>query len=314
MKTAALLCATGIGDGLLMMIGAHHLKLAGYTPTIFHDAAEDLSLLFESHTFAPHVSLKDLEENLNKYDRVIVENDNSTRAWHLFKLREKGKLKHVNFFFPVPSKNMKKGDFLFNPKIPVASNLSDACQKILGTQKTKENGLTLPHDKIFNKYPKRVIIHPTSKNPKKNWKKKQFLSLAKKLEAEGFFVAFCVSPIERKEWEKINGIFLLKFNSFKDVKNYIYESGFLIGNDSGLGHLASNLGIPTLTISGNPKQICLWRPDWAQGKVTTIPFPLPNFKGINFRIRENFWQNFISVSRVYQTFIELVHESSSHLL
>jgi len=313
MKEAALLCASGIGDGLLMMIGAHHLKLGGYTPKIFHDAAKDLSLLFESHTFTPHVPLEALEAELQKYERVIVENDNSARAWHLFKLREEGKLKHVIFFFPTPSKNWREGDFLFVPKLPVASNLSAACQKTLGTPSTKENDLTLPQDKTYKKYPKRIIIHPTSNDPKRNWKQKQFLSLAKKLESKGFSLAFCVSPSERKGWDGIKGVSLPKFSSLKEVKAYIYESGFLIGNDSGLGHLASNLGIPTLTISGNPKRVRLWRPDWALGKVITVPFPLPNFKGINMRVRENFWQNFIPVNRVYQTFIELAHESRSHL-
>lgn len=312
MKKAALLCASGIGDGLLMMIGAHHLKVAGYIPTIFHNAAKDLSLLFESDTFIPHVPLEDLEDTLNQYDHVIVENDNSKRAWYLFRLREKGKLKHVTFFFPTDSKNMKEGDFLFDPKIPVATNLSLACQKLLGTPVTKENDLTLPQDKVFKKYPKRIIIHPTSNDPKRNWKQKQFLSLAKKLEKEGFSVDFCVSPSERKDWEEIEGISLPTFKSLKEIKDHIYESGFLIGNDSGLGHLASNLGIPTLTVSGNPKRVRLWRPDWAPGKVVTIPFPLPNFKGINFRIRENFWQNFVPISRVYQTFIELTNELCNH--
>lgn len=312
MKKAALLCASGIGDGLLMMIGAHHLKLAGYLPTIFHDAAKDLSLLFESDTFIPHVPLEDLESILNQYDQVIVENDNSERAWHIFRLRKKGKLKHVTFFFPTDSKNIQEGDFLFDPTLPVATNLSLACQKTLGTPDTKENDLTLPQDKIFKKHPKRIIIHPTSNDPKRNWKQKQFLSLAQKLEKEGFSVVFCVGPSERKDWEKIEGISVPKFRSLNEVKEYIYESGFLIGNDSGLGHLASNLGIPTLTVSGNPKRVRLWRPGWALGKVATLPFSLPNFKGINLRIRENFWQNFVSVSRVYQTFIELTKELCNH--
>lgn len=314
MKKAALLCASGIGDGLLMMIGAHHLKLAGYTPTIFHDAAKDLSLLFESDTFIPHVPLEDLESILNQYDQVIVENDNSERAWHLFRLRKKGKLKHVKIFFPTDSENIKEGDFLFDSKLPLATNLSLACQEILGTPDTKENDLPLPNNKIFKKYPKRIIIHPTSNDPKRNWKQKQFFSLARKLEKEGFSVVFCVSPSERKYWEGIEEVSLPKFNSLKEVKDYIYESGFLIGNDSGLGHLASNLGIPTLTISGNPKRVRLWRPSWALGKVATTSFPLPNFKGINLRIRENCWQNFVSVSRVYQTFIELANESCCHML
>ncbi|MEM8727549.1 MAG: glycosyltransferase family 9 protein [Chlamydiota bacterium] len=313
MKKAALCCASGIGDGLLMMIGARHLKLAGYLPTIFHDAAEELSLLFESDTFIPHVPIEDLENILNRYDRVLVENDNSERAWHLFNLRSRGRLKHLTFFFPTDSKNIREGDFLFNPKLTVALNLSLACRKILGTPATKENDLPLPKDKTFKKYLKRIIIHPTSNDAKRNWKRKRFLSLARRLEKEGFSVVFCVGPSDRSRWEGIEGISLPRFGSLKEVEEYIYESGFLIGNDSGLGHLASNLGIPTLTISGNPKRLRLWRPGWTIGKVATPPFPLPNFKGINLRIRENFWQNFVSVSRVYQAFIELANESCRHM-
>lgn len=314
MKEAAVLCASGIGDGLLMMIAAHHLKLGGYSSTVFHDSAKDLSLLFESHNFCPHLPLEALEERLQNFDRVLIENDNSERAWYLFNLREQRKLSNLTFFFPTPSKKMGEEDFLFNPKLPVASNLSAALQKTLGTPDTKENDLTIPQDKVFNKYPKRVVIHPTSNDPKRTWRQKDFLSLAKKLEKEGYSVSFCVSPSERKDWENIKGKTLPKFGSLKEVKEYIYESGFFIGNDSGLGHLASNLGLPTLTISGNPKRVRLWRPDWGHGKVVTIPFPLPNFKGINFRIRENHWQNFVPVSRVFKSFLELADESSRYLL
>ena len=314
MKRAMLLCASGIGDGLLMMIVAYHLKLANYRPTIFHDSAQLLSPLFQSYSFYPHVPFKDLETLINQYERVIVENDHSPRALHIFKLREKISLKHVTIFFPTYSIHIKQGDFLFNPKCTVATNLAIACQKIFGTPNTKKNDLTLPADKRFKKYPKRVIIHPTSNDPKRNWKQTQFIALAKKLKQRGFSVAFCIHPKERSTWEGIDEIFVPQFSHLHEIKDYIYESGFLIGNDSGLGHLASNLNIPTLTIAGNPKRIRLWRPDWLAGKVVTIPFPLPNFKGINFCIRDNYWQNFIHVSKVYNTFIKLVHESSRCLL
>lgn len=313
MKKSALLGASGIGDGLLMMIGAHHFKLAGYRTTVFHDAANDLSLLFNSDAFAHHLPLENLENALSQYDRVMVQNDHSARAFHLFNLREKKNLKNVTFFFPTDSKYRKKEDLLFDPRLPMATNLALACQKMLGTPETKENGLPLPKEKQFRKNPNRIIIHPTSNNPEKNWKQKQFLSLGKKLETQGFFPVFCVSPAERKDWEEIKSISLPYFENLREVKDYIYESGFLIGNDSGLGHLASNLGIPTLTIGQSLKKLRLWRPGWSLGKVVTTPFPLPNFKGRLFRIREKFWQNFVSVSRVYKTFTELKDESCRHM-
>lgn len=307
MTRSALLCASGIGDGILMMIVAHHLKKCGLNPTVFHDGAKDLSLLFEKHTFKRHVPLEELES----YDTVIVENDNSKRAWDLFRLRDQGKMGHVRFIFPTPSKNFKEGDFLFDSTLPVATNLAIACTALLGSSHSKENDLSLPQGK-YQKHSKRVVIHPTSRDPKRNWRKKQFLELAKLLETEGYSPVFCVSPSERIEWKEL-GIKLPLFASLKELSAYIYESGFLIGNDSGLGHLASRLGIETLTISGNPKRVRLWRPDWSYGKVVTIPFPLPNFKGINFRVRENHWQKFIPVRKTFKAFMELTRESRSHL-
>ena len=314
MKKGAILCASGIGDGLLMMIGAHHLRLRGYEPVLFHNAAEELSLLFEGQTFLPHPPLKNLKSTLHDYERVIVENDHSERAWHLFNLREKGLLTHLTFLFPTPSKQIRGGDFLFDSKLPVASNIARGCQKILQTPYTKDNELTIPQGKTFRKHSTRVVIHPMSNDPKRNWKKRQFLTLADKLKRKGFFPTFCMSPAEKQEWEGIEGVDLPTFANLREVKEFIYESGFFIGNDSGLGHLASNLGIPTLTISGNPKRVRLWRPDWSLGKIATLPFPLPNFKGVHFPFRDNFWQNFVSVRQVYQRFMELAHECCCHLL
>lgn len=107
MRPAAILCASGIGDGLLMMIGAHHLKCAGFVPTIYHDKAHILSPLFEKALFLPHAALEELEETLKKYDHVLIENDNSARAWRLFELRKK-ETKTFTFFFPYFSGKSRK--------------------------------------------------------------------------------------------------------------------------------------------------------------------------------------------------------------
>ena len=312
MKRGAVLCASGIGDGLLMMIAAHHLKKCGYSVTIFHNVGKELSLLFEGAEFLPHPPLEALENTLKSFDRILVENDHSARAYYLFNLRDN--LPQLAFFFPTPSSQMLERDYLFNPEIPVATNLSEGCKKLLGTSPSKANDLPLPQEKSYRKYPQRIVIHPTSNDRKRNWFQRQFLKLADALTKEGYEVVFCVGPSERKEWENLENV--PSFQNLKEVAHFIYESGYFIGNDSGIGHLASNLGIPTLTISGNPKRVRLWRPDWALGEVVTLPFPLPNFKGIHLPIRENFWQHFISVRRTLKAFKKLTngYESCSHLL
>lgn len=307
-KKAAVICASGIGDGLLMMIAAHQLEKGGYEVTVFHDQKNSLSSLFKTSQFELHPPYDSLEKRVREFDLLLVENDHSKRAYALFSFRDEKKLKNIIFFFPTPSKKKRDCDFLFNPKLPVASNIVKGCEKALYLKHvTKENGLSLPKEGSYRKYSNRIVIHPTSNDKKRNWRASQFLRLAKKLMQEGFSTAFALSPEEREEWLFVEkeGAFLPSFKSLAEVAHYIYESGTFIGNDSGLGHLASNLKIPTLTISGNPKRVRLWRPDWFIGEVVTLPFPLPNFKGIHLPLRENFWQYFISVRRTLNAFHQL---------
>lgn len=308
MKKAAIICANGLGDALLMMIVAHQLKQAGYAPTLFHNHEKELSPLFKEISIRPHPPIHEIEETLVPFGQIIVQNDHSERAHHLFSLRKLKKCPRLIGFFPTPSHEYKEGDFLFHQKRPFATNLRQGCQKNLGLKEaTKENGIQIPKGKTHRKLAKRIVLHPTSQDPKRNWSQRQFLLLARLLKKEGYLVSFAVSPKEHSNWTSIKneGFELPLFPLLSDLASYIYESGFFIGNDSGIGHLASNLCIPTLTISGNPKRVSLWRPDWCAGYVVTLPFPLPNFKGIHFRFRENFWQHFVSVSRVLNTFHKL---------
>ena len=290
-----------------MMITANQLKKAGKQVTVYHDLHETLKPLFPEHTIVPYP--ENLLEHFTKYDQVIVENDNSAKAWEL--MRNRDLLGNLTFFYPTPSSQARARDTIFPKKQAIGKSIANATAKLLSiTTPCMENGLFTPSGEK-NKYQNRIVIHPTSADPKRNWKKKQFFALAKKLERAGYDIAFAMSAKERDAWHEVteHGFSLPTFHSLKETAEYMYESGYLIGNDSGLGHLASNLGIPTLTISGNPKRVALWRPSWSPGKIATLAIDLPNFKGIRFRFREHFWQYFIQVNKVYRQFQELVHES-----
>ncbi len=308
MKQAAILCAQGIGDALLMMITSYQLKNQGYTVTFYHMKSTELSHLFSGTIFKPYPKLDEYEKVFASNNLVIVENDNSERAWKLFSLREKNLLNNLVFFFPTQSSKITKKDFLFDPNLPIASNIALACTHLFKLPEIlKDNGLTLPSNHQYRKHPKRIVIHPTSNHPHRNWTRKKFLSLASILQKKNYQICFAVSPQEKHDWSFIEqeGFRLPEFCNLRKLADYIYESGFLIGNDSGLVHLASNLAIPTLTISGNPKRIRLWRPDWHHGAVSTLSFPLPNFKGIGLSLRDNHWQRFISIKQVLKQFILL---------
>lgn len=101
------------------------------------------------------------------------------------------------------------------------------------------------------------------------------------------------------------GLELPYLSSLDKVANHIYESGWFIGNDSGLGHLASNLGLNTITLAIRPNLAKQWRPNWMPGIVILPPSWL-----VTRPLKERFWKNFISVRRVLrictgQTWTEL---------
>jgi heptosyltransferase-3 len=87
------------------------------------------------------------------------------------------------------------------------------------------------------------------------------------------------------------------------LTRFIYESGYLVGNDSGLGHLASFLGVPTCTITRRKALAKLWAPSYTPGAVVTPPPWVPNIRGL--RLRDRYWQSFISVEKVLFAFDKL---------
>lgn len=292
-----------------MMIPAYHLMQQGYLVTVYHDQPDLLQPLFPQAFFSVYPKTSDFEKSFQRYELLLVENDHSERAWTLSRLRDAHKLPSLTFLFPTASKHSYTSqDYLFNNTIPMATNLQHVCQQLLHIQAaTKDNGLLLPHG-TKHLYPHRVALHPTSKDPRRNWKQTQFVALADKLKALGYTPCFVLNEQEKAPWEPLGayGYSLFIFSSLSTLSLFLYESLALIGNDSGLGHLASNLGIPTLTLSGNPKRVRLWRPDWALGRVVTPPFPLPNFKGIRWNFREKYWQNFVTVDTVLKNFNKLI--------
>ncbi len=167
----------------------------------------------------------------------------------------------------------------------------------------RENGIICPPGVSSRKFLRRVVIHPTSSRPGKNWSKRKFLKLFSRLEKRGFEPDFIVGKEERKEFPEAP-----VFETLSDMAAFVAESGFMIGNDSGIGHLASALGLPTLTLCRNARTADFWRPDWAPGVVCLPSRWLPNIKGLRWRDRR--WQWGISVNRVRRKFCKLCDEGA----
>lgn len=190
----------------------------------------------------------------------------------------------------------------FGKHTTMVDNMQSMCQMILKLEEViADTGLTPPEGLQFKKYSNRVVIHPTSANPSKNWPALKFIKLARKLKKAGFDPVFTVSPKERLEWEpRVNNEFPVpEFPLVSDLASFIYESGYMIGNDSGTGHLASALGIPTLSIFRSIDNRPRWRPGWTRGVVVT---PCVRIKMGEFY----WWKPFVSVNKVYHAFLNMV--------
>src|SRR5579872_3073028 len=277
MKRAALLPSAGIGDALLMMIAAHRLLQEGFSVTTYHPGLIGLQEWFPGHVFAKAPDLESLHSLLDSVDLLIVQNDNSSRIKHLLQCKTEQR-KKLSIFYATYSL-FKHGplstkDQVFNAALPMAENLSHAIAKLLASKDvSKDNGLRIPEGLHQRRFPKRVIIHPTSSSSQKNWPTAKYLELARLLDKQGYTTALSLSPQERASWKNLGTLDIEAppFTSLHEVATYIYESGYVIGNDSLIGHLASNLHIPTLIIADNEERMRLWRPGWLQGEVLTPP-------------------------------------------
>ncbi len=297
-KRAAVITAKGIGDGLMMMVASERLRKEGYAVTTFNPHLHELSTWFPSHHFATY------SDSLEGYDLIIAQNDNSERIKNLI-----GR-DNLSIFYASYEKNkhpvMTSRDRLFDSNLTIVDNIANAIASLLKSEEvSKNNGITPPPHLVFQKYPMRIVIHPTSSIPSRTYCRSKFIAVAKILKKRGFDPLFAVSPREYPEWATLiqEGFSVPKLANLSELANTVYESGYLIGNESGTGHLASNLRLPTLIIGGNKKRLKMWRPGWHPTQVITPPSWVPNWKGS--RLRENKWQYFISARHVLSLFSRL---------
>ena len=300
MKNALFSCQ-GLGDGLLALIIAHNLQRAGDITTTFHPFLQGMQPWFPDLFLAPFPEPHQLAE----FDRYILVYEKSSWMHSI--------LNHCKHYYPektfilnpiaTPNKDYPYWEVgKFDGRKTFAYNLVRFCEETLGVKEgIKSNGITFPKEITPHKYPQRVILHPTSSRPGKNWPQKKFLKLAEELKNSGFEPVFLLTKEEKASWP--NTPFAApEFASLSAAAAFVAESGSMIGNDSGIGHLASSLGLPTVTLCRSKMNARFWRPDFAPNLVLTPPDWLPNLKGL--RLRDKYWKETISVSSVLKA-----HES-----
>ncbi len=310
---AAVFLHNGLGDGIAWLVLPNNLHLNGWSVDTYQNALQPLQGWFPHLRIMSYPSLADLPRILSMYDYFFVAN-NDTDMFVQALIRE-GKKKfpeRLKVIYMYPSKNIVNepyyADCLTDPSLSVSDNLMLLSEKILHLPKcTRNNGFIPPDGLMYRKHEKRVLIHPTSSREGKNWPKDKYVKLALHLKERGFHVVFL--PGEKEGWQDVVdlGFDVEIFGSLDSLSRYIYESGYLIGNDSGLGHLASALKIPTLTFCRRKTLANLWAPGFYKNEVVAPSCWIPNIRG--FRLRDVHWKKFISVNKALRAFDRLLSSS-----
>lgn len=284
-KKIAMVCANGLGDGLLSMVIANNLPQ--YAVTTFSNYLAQLRAWFPEKDIKTFPQPENVDKIFSVYDLII-----STDGAFLTKVKHNLGNKY---------KILYEDDF--NHQATVLENFLNICQYEFSlSQVTADNGLKIPQGLTFRKFSQRIIIHPLSTSITKNWLPNKFIKLARKLRKKDYEPVFVVGPTERQSWlEILHEEFVLpEFSNVDLLARFVYESGYMIGNDSGVGHLAANLGVPTLSLFARQSVANLWRPAWGNGIVVTPTLQLPGA-----RLRTKHWQKFLTVGKVLRSFEEL---------
>ena len=303
-EKCAVFSCQGLGDGLIALVLSQNLFLSGKEVTTFHP------FLHGMQSWVSHLPIESfpngVEEALSQYDRFFIIYEKSPwmqkiLTYCLEKRRAQttvlNPIATLNQDYPFWEEGKFKGDRSF------VENLQTFCKEVLGfAQVTAGNGIRPPDGVVVNRYPHRVVIHPTSSREGKNWPREKYALLAKLLVENGFSPLFLLSLEEKGNWSDVPFETRL-FHSPAELAELVSESGYMIGNDSGIGHLASCLKIPTVTVCRSFQSARFWRPGWAPGKVVTPSTWIPNCKGL--RWRDRYWKRWVSVDRVFAAFLTL---------
>ncbi len=283
----AVFSANGLGDGLMIMVLSHNFSLSGHTTTTFSNALFELKNWFPNQNILPFPPVEKYQKTFSAFDQIIC--GDSTLLYtapHIF----------GDELISLQNEPLNKNHTL-------VQNFATLCRTRFGLPHSHQNnGIVSPSELQYQRFPRRIIIHPMSVEEKRIWPADKFISLAQKLQKKGWEPVICVSPKERELWlPRVETLSCPLFPSLNDLAAFVYESAACIGNNSGTGHLASNFGLPTLSLFSKKSYAKLWRPGWGPNRFVTPPLFL-----ISGGLKLRHWKKFLSVSRAQKNFEKLM--------
>lgn len=285
---AAFVMSPALGDTLNLLVVAHNLACAGWRVQVYGDHAHALAHWFPrlpiSPALAPGAAVRALESfqvivQMHR-DRPLAD----AGAWH------KGFI------------HLHEAEYADNDDC-MAKRFAGFAAATFGLPRAvATNGMQAPPGRVFRRHARRVAIHPEASSADKRWLPARFIALARRLERAGFEPVFVMHERERARWPQ-TGVpmpALRSFDTTTALADWLYECGWFIGNDSGVGHLASSLGVPTLSVFRRKRVAHRWRPGFAPGAIVYPPWWLPTAA-----LKERWWRESISVARLFAAFCML---------
>ncbi|SMG26846.1 glycosyltransferase family 9 protein [Paraburkholderia susongensis] len=290
-RRVAVVMSNAIGDTLVLMVIVKNLLGNGIDVAVFGRPAHALR-----HWF-PHVAIQPLPDHadagalLAPYDTVLQMHRNQP-------------MPRLTEAHPCV---LDLDEVVFGDRSGcMAERFADFCRDELGLPDVDlSNGITPPPALRHRHYIRRIAIHPEASTEDKRWLSERFVKLARNLRQRGYDVHFVIAPHERERWRDLErwGIPAPEFSSPHELACWLYESGWFIGNDSGVGHLASNLRIPTISLFRRRRVSERWRPAWG-----TVNVVLPWQWVPTARLKEKFWRQTLTCARVLSTFQRMVQD------
>lgn len=287
----AFVASNAIGDTLVSMVIVRNLLDHGFDVTVYGTPAHALRQWFPNIAIFPLPS-ENISVAFAPYDTVFQMQWNQPLA-DLLDVHPHALALHDVEFGERPG--------------CMAQRFVDFCRDDLALgEPVVNNGITAPEDLVHRRNARRVIIHPEASTEDKRWFSHRFVKLAQRLRKRGYDVQFVIAPHERERWPDLEKLDIPAphFANLHDLACWVYESGWFIGNDSGIGHLASNLSIPSISLFRRRRVSERWRPAW--GLVDVV---LPWQWVPTAYLKEKFWRHTLTCNRVLTAFARLTWQA-----
>lgn len=317
----ALVAFSSLGDGLIYLMMAENLRLNGFAVTYFGNIGYQLRAWLPQFEIRPYPAQDEMDAALAAFDLVIMSppqfmrdrmdpatTEAMRRKWLLicqkapadwrFDLSQAKRASlPAETFASLEGLldcggSMRDRDYTTESVVDITLEYMRKRMGLTRLARTVE--LTPPAGLQLRRHRRRIVVSPDSAWPqKKDWSPPAFLKLCRRLQALGDAPAIVAAPLHHERWRKMPGNTFETpvFHDIGELAAYIYESGTVIANDSGNGHLASFLGVPVVTIYRKKNPKFHWRPDWAPAKVVCPRLTLPAFRG-------RIWRPFVSVGDI----------------